>query len=181
MKSDKLSGIIIVTAVTEFFIFVNIAAFLDKGYSISENSISHLGIDSMPYIFNASIIVLGILEIIAAAFLKKSYVAFTILYIIGGIGSIGVGIFNEHYGMIHLFFAFLAFLFPSIVSYFALLKYKNIISMEWAILGSISIIALILFASKVYLGLGNGGMERMILIPLIAWSFQFGAFLYAKN
>ncbi|AAT42953.1 DUF998 domain-containing protein [Picrophilus oshimae] len=181
MNNEKISGLIIVTAVTEFFIFVNIAAFLDKGYSISNNSISHLGIDSMPYIFNASIIVLGILEMAAAFLLRRCSAAFTVLYIMGGIGSIGVGVFNEHFGYIHLSFAVLAFLFPSLLSYFAFLKYKNALSIEWSVLGTISIIALVLFGIKVYLGLGPGGMERMILIPLIAWSFQFGAFLYTKN
>ena len=55
---------------------------------------------------------------------------FTVLLIIAGIGAAGVGVFNEHYGMIHLFFAILAFLSPSILSYFALSKHRNIAGIE---------------------------------------------------
>ena len=165
----------------EFFIFLNIAGFLDKGYSISNNTISHLGIDSLPYIFNIAIIVLGLSEIAASMLLKKYSRAFLILLFTGGIGAMGVGMFNEHFGHIHLLFALLAFLSPSILSFFAMMKNKNILGYEWALMGSISIAALILYISGIYLGLGNGGMERMVMIPELIWVFQFAAVLYVKQ
>ena len=38
------------------------------------------------------------------------------------------------------------------------------------VLGSFSLLALLLFASSIYLGLGNGGMERMIAYPVQLWN-----------
>ena len=178
---EKAGAFFLLLGILEFCIFVNIAAFVDKGYSISNNSISHLGIDSTPYIFNISIIILGICEIISGSFLKSYSKIFTVLLIIGGIGAAGVGIFNEHFGMVHLSFAILAFLSPAILSYFAMGKYRNILGIEWGVMGTIAIIALVLFASGIYLGLGMGGMERMILIPNLIWAFQFSAILYMKK
>ncbi len=178
---EQSGALLLLLGITEFFIFLNIAAFVDKGYSISGNTISHLGIDSTGYIFNISIIFLGIFEIASSIFLYRYSKIFTLLLILGGIGAAGVGIFNENYGGIHLSFAILAFLSPAILSYFALNRYKNILSAGWAVLGSIAIIALVLFGSGIYLGLGRGGMERMILIPDLIFAFQFGTFIYIKT
>ncbi len=180
-NTNKAGSLFLLAGLIEFFIFLNIAAFVDKGYSISNNTISHLGIDGTPYIFNISIIILGIFEIISGLLLYKYSKIFTLLLIIGGIGAAGVGIFNEHFGMLHLAFAILAFLSPSILSYFAMSRFRNMLGYEWAFMGSIAIIALVLFASGNYFGLGDGGMERLILIPNLIWAFQFSAALYNKK
>jgi hypothetical protein len=39
--------------------------------------------------------------------------------------------------------------------------------------------ALILFIGKIDLGLGVGGMERMILYPILMWGAGFGGYLIA--
>jgi len=40
---------------------------------------------------------------------------------------------------------------------------------------------LALFGGEVYLGLGVGGMERMILYPAMLWAIGFGAYLSAEE
>jgi len=46
-----------------------------------------------------------------------------------------------------------------------------------AILGVITLIALILYVGDIYLGLGPGGMERMIVYPALLWAMGFGGHL----
>src|SRR2546422_986569 len=49
------------------------------------------------------------------------------------------------------------------------------------ILGVISLIALGLYISKTYLGLGPGGMERMIVYPIAVWGLAFGGYLFGMS
>jgi hypothetical protein len=41
--------------------------------------------------------------------------------------------------------------------------------------------ALALFAGNTYLGLGAGGMERMIFYPAMIWTLGFGAYLLGEE
>jgi hypothetical membrane protein len=51
------------------------------------------------------------------------------------------------------------------------------------LLGTLSLVALVLFISDIYLGLGRGGMERMIAYPTLLWAVGFGSHLmsYSKE
>ncbi|MGP6220615.1 DUF998 domain-containing protein [Caldiplasma sukawensis] len=187
-KQIKYGALIIFIGILIFYFGVNISEFLQPVYSVSKNSISHLGIASYPYIFNGAIILLGITEIIGSYLLKIYNKYFFIFIMLGGIGSAGVGIFNEHFGFIHLVFAFLAFFFGSAASYIVLRKERNFVSVIYATLGTISIVSLVLFSIGIlakmpsfYLGLGEGGMERMIFIPEVLWSLAFVSALAFKN
>jgi hypothetical membrane protein len=92
----------------------------------------------------------------------------------------GVGIFPETTGAIHLYSSLLVFFMASIATYFILWRLKNIISVFWAILGTVALIALVLYAMGIYLGLGVGGMERLIVYPDILWALGFGGWIVAK-
>jgi hypothetical membrane protein len=48
------------------------------------------------------------------------------------------------------------------------------------ILGLMSLGALVLFITGMDLGLGLGGMERMIAYPLLMWGAGFGGYLIAN-
>lgn len=183
---NKMGAILLFIGIAQFYIFINIAAFVDKGYSISNNTISHLGIVSTGYIFNGSIIALGIFEILGALNFKSYSKLFLIFIALAGIGSIGVGTFNENYGIIHLISALFAFLFASLATYVVLWKDRTLLAAIWALLGSIAIASLILFFLTIQvshsfdLGLGEGGMERLIMIPNIIWALTFAGSKYYK-
>jgi hypothetical membrane protein len=186
-RNNRIGGLLLFLGIGQFLLFLNIAAFVDKGYSISNNTISHLGIDSTAYIFDATIIVLGILEIVSGLFLRGYSLGVTISLILSGIGAAGVGIFDEHFGFIHLTFALFAFLFAAITSFFVLSKKRDLMAIVWAILGAFSLVALILFTLTIKvstsydLGLGVGGIERLILIPNLIWAMAFGGSLYSNR
>ena len=176
----KFSGAVLFFGAMQFLLFVSIAEFVATNFTVSGNTISHLGIDNAPYIFNTTIIILGLSEIIAGYFLRENFSKlFSIFLMIGGIGAMGVGIFNEDFGKIHLLFALLAFVFSSLGTYVIFFKKrKDLMTSVWAMLGTVALIALILYSLSIDLGLGKGGMERMIMYPNIIWAIGFSASLY---
>jgi hypothetical membrane protein len=176
----KISGLVLFAGAAQFFLLVLIAEALYPHYSVANNYISDLGVGSTAYIFNTSIVLLGIAIIISAAFLLKFSKPLRIVLILAGIGAMGVGIFPETTGAIHLYSSLLVFFMASIATYFILWRLKNIISVFWAILGTIALIALVLYATGIYLGLGVGGMERLIVYPDILWALGFGGWIIAK-
>jgi hypothetical protein len=47
------------------------------------------------------------------------------------------------------------------------------------ILGLIELVGFALFVGKIYFGLGVGGMQRMVLYPVLIWLVGFGGYLMA--
>ena len=72
----KISGLVLFAGVAQFFIFVLIAEAIYPNYSVANNYISDLGVGSTAYIFNTSIILLGIAIIISGIFLEKFRISF---------------------------------------------------------------------------------------------------------
>ncbi len=175
MGINKLSvaGLLIFIGVAEFLLLMLIAEALYPGYSISRNYISDLGVGPTAIIFNSSIIVMGLLLIIAAVLIWRLNKVFSVTIALTGIGAMGVGIFPETVHQLHLIFALIAFLFASLSSYPTIKISKGPGKALWPILGTTGLIALILYIMHVYLGLGPGGMERMIVYPNLIWALAF--------
>jgi hypothetical membrane protein len=92
----------------------------------------------------------------------------------------GVGIFTENSEPMHIFASFFVFIFSGLSAIFSskLMKYPfNIIVI---LLGLMSLSVLILFIGNIYFGLGIGGMERMIVYPILIWMIGFGSYLNAS-
>jgi len=49
------------------------------------------------------------------------------------------------------------------------------------LLGIVTLSALALFISEIYLGLGKGGMERMIVYPALLWGVGFSGYSIAAS
>src|SRR5439155_221141 len=49
------------------------------------------------------------------------------------------------------------------------------------VLGVLSLVALGLFIANADLGLGPGGMERMIVWPILVWGTAFGGYLFGSS
>ncbi|MFP3190385.1 MAG: DUF998 domain-containing protein [Thermoproteota archaeon] len=191
----KKAGVALFLGVAQFSVFLIIAESTFPNYSVSGNYISDLGricgrppanpnsciaVQPSSMIFNGSIIFLGILVIIGSYFLLKAKVPkdIPILAIISAIGMIGVGTFPEGSPfMLHTVSSFITFLFIGI---FAIVSYRiqkfpmNVFAI---IAGAATLLALFLYASNIYLGLGMGGMERMVVYPVMVWSLAFAGYL----
>jgi len=58
---------------------------------------------------------------------------------------------------------------------------RSPLSYLFMLLGLIGLLALILLGGNTYLGLGAGGMERMIFYPAMFWALGFGAYMLAEE
>ncbi|WP_069807807.1 DUF998 domain-containing protein [Vulcanisaeta thermophila] len=173
MDRARISGLLIFIGVSEFLLLMLISEVLYPGYSVHTNYISDLGVGPTALIFNSSIVVMGVMLIIASILLARLSKYLMVTLLLTGIGAAGVGIFNEHLHPYHLIFALMAFLFSSISSYTAYPLSKAPGRYLWVVLGTMGLIALALFIMGVYLGLGPGGMERMIVYPNMIWALGF--------
>jgi hypothetical membrane protein len=178
-----IAGSLIFIAATQFALLLITAETRFPGYNVSTNYISDLGIGSSSLIFNSSVFIMGLLILIGSVFLQRAFncKVLTVLLILTSIGTMGVGIFTENSGSVHPIVSLIAFLFGglSAVASFRLLKQP--FSTLAIILGITSLAALTLFAIGEYAGLGAGGMERMILYPILMWGAGFGAYIAGKN
>jgi len=180
-SNGKIAGVLFFIAATQFVFGLIVAEALYPGYSISTNYISDLGIGPSSMIFNTSIFLLGLLSLIGIYFLLRAFhrKVVTILFAIAAVAAMGVGIFTENSESMHMFVSFVVFIFGGLSAIFScrLMKYPfNIIVI---LLGLMSLLALIFFIGNFYLGLGVGGMERMIVYPVLIWMIGFGSFLMA--
>jgi hypothetical membrane protein len=105
-----------------------------------------------------------------------------LLLSLSGIGAIGVGLFNENYiPGVHALFALMAFLFGNLAAVYSFKMVRPLLSFTFVILGLIGLSALALLGSGTYLGLGAGGMERMIFYPAMFWTLGLGGYLLATE
>ena len=156
-----------------------IAEALYPGYSTSENYISDLGVGPSALIFNSSVFLLGVLVVAGSYFIQRAFNSklFFLLLTLTGIGAMGVGLFTEDAGVAHTIFSLITFVFAGLSAMLSYRLLKPPLSYFSIILGALSLLALVLFISGNYLGLGKGGMERMIAYPALLWAIGLGGHL----
>lgn len=102
---------------------------------------------------------------------------------IAGIGTLLVGLFPENTILnFHLLGALLAFLLGNlgIVVLGFTLDIPRTLRLFTLATGYIALIALLLFLTHTYLGIGIGGMERVTAYPQTLWLIVFGIYM-SKN
>lgn len=178
-SNGKVAGALFFIAASQFVLGLIVSEALYPGYSVSENYISDLGVGPSSMIFNSSVFLMGLLLIIGAYFLQRAFnfKALTGLLVMTAIGAMGVGVFTENSGAIHHIVSLIAFLFGGLSTIFSFKLLRKPFSVIAVILGLMSLGALVLYASNSYLGLGPGGMERMIVYPILMWGAGFGGAL----
>lgn len=176
-----LAGLLISAASAQAILAITIAQSLYPGYSVLQ-ALSDLGVGVTAPIFNVSLVILGVLFIASAYYIKKSFgnIYFALLQAVVGIAAAGVGLFPETTGLPHDLFAITAFLIGSIIVMLSSRLVKGQIGYFFIVLGIISLASLLFgLLSKNYLGLGFGGMERLVFYPLVIWGLLFGGYLLA--
>jgi hypothetical membrane protein len=184
LDDRQWAGLFLFAGTTQFAIGMIIAEAVDPTYSVSTNYISDLGVRAGAPIFNSSIIILG------AAILATSWFSFRafkdrilmIVVLLAGVGAIGVGVFTEKApDSLHSIVSFITFLFAALSAIVAFRVLRPPLSYASVLLGVGSLAALGLYISNNYLGLGNGGMERMIVYPVLTWGIAFGGYLLGMS
>jgi hypothetical protein len=106
------------------------------------------------------------------------------LVVVSGLGGILSGLFpaNVNFGL-HVFGALLNFLTASIglLLLGIAVRKRNPRRATWSLaLGAITIVGLVLDSNQIFLGLGSGGMERVIGYPSVVWAIGLGAALLVR-
>lgn len=185
--SDKtLAGALLFIAAAQYTLAILLAQAVYPNYSTSLNYISDLGVWGKPsaIIVDPSAILLSLLALISVYFIHREFKSrvITASIFLGSLGYLVAGIFPENtflvHGtpVIHVIGGFTVFVFWSIA---AIASYKIIrgpFKYFSVILGLVSLVALALYfgARPSYLGIGAGGMERMIIYPQLIWMIAIG-------
>ncbi len=185
MQNDygKIAGFLLSVGGILCFLGIIIAESMYPGYSTSENYISDLGVGPSALVFNTSVFLLGVLLASCAYFIQKTlnFRLLSLLMVMTGIGAMGVGLFTEDAGVMHVVFSLITFVFGGVSTIVSSKLEKPPLSCLSVVLGVISLSALLLFATGNYLGLGKGGMERMIAYPPLLWAVGFGGHVFASS
>jgi hypothetical membrane protein len=201
-RYPKLGPVLYITSVQYFLAQVLVAQEWSPSYSISRDTISDLGNTScgtfnarfvcspLHSVMNASFVILGTAMTIGSlliihqfsesrgATLGLSSIA------ISGIGVIMVGVFPENtISALHGIGAAIPFLVGNagvIILGFSLnlpppLRLYSFLS------GALALFALGCYASSHYLGLGEGGIERVVAYPQTAWLIIIGLYILKRN
>ncbi len=194
LSNAAKAGATIFVGAVQFGIFLIVSEILYSaygtgGYSVASNYVSDLGancpnsgacyIPPSAMLFDASIAILGLLIILGAYFLHRAFrwMPATGLVAIAGIGALGVGLFPETTGIWHSIFSLIVFLFAGLSAIVTARFQKKPLFYFSIILGVGTLVALLLYVGGTYLGLGAGGMERMVVYPVLLWAVGFGGHL----
>lgn len=178
-KNRETAGALLFVGAAQFILAMIIAEAVYPGYSTSGNYISDLGVGQTAAIFNSSVFILG-LTIVAAAYLIHGVSRtrlFPLLLAITGLGAMGVGIFPEPAEVLHYMSSAITFLFAALSAIGGYTFVRKPYSYFSVAMGGITLTAIALFLTENFLGVGPGGMERMIAYPMLLWAVVFGGYL----
>ncbi len=198
-SKEKMAGLLFLVAVTQFVLCLIIAEALYPGYSVSANYISDLGVGPSALFFNTSVFTLGLL-LLAGTYLQRhtpNLKTLNMLLLLMAAGAMGVGIFTKDYTLPHGAAASAVFFFAGLSAITSHKVLPKPLSQASIALGAMTLTALALFSagmitsdsltsttannSTFYLGLGPGGMERMIIYPALMWLAVFAGHLLTKQ
>lgn len=183
LNSKKLVGLLLVFGTLFFVSALWYAESIYPKYDIFQNYISDLGIGNVAFIFNNAIMVFGLGIFVSAFLIFKIFKSriFSILLAFSGIGAFGVGFFPENAGYLHSVFSAITFLCSAFSAIYSSKFISKPFSSFFVQLGILSLIATLLFATENTFGLGIGGMERLIVYPVLIWAFAFGIYLMVSK
>jgi hypothetical membrane protein len=198
-SGGKVAGVVFLVAVTQFVLGLIVAEALYPSYSVSDNYISDLGVGPSSLVFNSSVFLLGLILLIGIYFLRNitDFKTVNLLLVLMAVGAMGAGVFTKDFTIVHGALSSMAFLFAGLSAIASFRVVKMPLSLISIVLGVMALGALALFSwglvtsgsltsniaydSIFFLGLGPGGMERMIVYPALMWLAGFGGYLVAQQ
>jgi hypothetical membrane protein len=178
IENRSLSGALIFVGAAQHLLVIAIAEALHPGYTVATNYLSDLGVGQTALMYNASAVVFGGFVLIGSLVGRRTLgPGLTITLAVTGACAVGAGLFPETTGAPHSIFALVMLSFgavSAILSYRVLRPPLSYVSVG---LGIFALVADVLFFSHHDLGIGPGGMERMIAYPIYVWALGFGGAL----
>jgi hypothetical membrane protein len=188
-RSRQLAGLALFVLAAQFLIVIMAGASIAPNYDDAGGAISDLGvIAATAPLFNASLIVVGVLNILGGYLLyrihRKAW-CFAV-FVVAGIGALGAGVFTLESGGLHGVAALLAFVFFNVeaIAVGTLIRgWMRPISLIAGAIGMV-FVALMLVGDSgnpaAFGPIGHGGTERMIVYPAMIWLLALGGYLMAS-
>ncbi len=199
-KMLKTAGTLALVAAAQWVLLVIIAETQYPNYSIQHNYLSDLGatchrgllltpcvvVSPSSLIWDTTLTLMGLLSLVSAILVygatrKKG---FSILFGIWGLGTLIAGAVPETFLSVHELASYAAFLGGSIAAIAAFWFLKSPLKYLSLVLGLFSFASLIPLTSEGpffrwngIFGLGLGGIERVVVYPIVIWEIAFGAYL----
>ena len=192
-NSKRVAGLLFVVAVVQYVLAVVISEAVYSGYSAGQQMLSELGDWSLAgnnaAIFNGSALLWGIFLIAGAYFIQQIFKnrVFSSLLAISGVGAVVSAVVSLNISFeVHGMFGMVAFVFGAAAAIMSYRFLKSPLCLVSIILGAVTLLATVLFMlgqgdSAFYLGLGVGGVERFVVLPLLLWMLGFGAYLIGDS
>jgi hypothetical membrane protein len=193
----RIAGVLLFAA--GFVIWMGIItaeALYPEVYTTAGNEISDLGSTRPPDpvtlqpsagIFDVTMIVTGAAILVAAWFVHRAFARGWVSVPLGllGLGVLGIGVFPGNVEVIHPLFAMLAFVAGGIAAIAARRVTPQPFRTITVALGTIALGVLAGYALVGDVGafaeLGDGGVERWVAYPTVAWLMAFGGYLTATK
>lgn len=190
LTAPRVSGVALFVLAAQFMTVIMLGASIAPDYDFSTAAISDLGvIAETAWLFNASLIVVGLLNLVAGFVLYRTHGRLWILttYTFAGLGAVGAGTFPLNTGDVHSVFALAAFVFfnvQAIASGALVGGPMRLISRVAGIVGLVFVLLMLAGDGgnvAAFGAIGHGGTERMIVYPVMLWMLAFGGYLMAER
>ena len=195
MNRLNVAGALFFIAGTLILLGIVTAEATYPGYSVSQNYISDLGgatsgaiMQPAGAVLDATLVVGGLLIIGGAYALHRALdkrafpSALPLLIALAGIGSVGVSIFNETFGIIHWLLSGLTFIAGGFAAIAAFNQQKAPLRYFSVILGITALVfAIGPYVTPAVAFLGVGGAERWAVYPIVLWLIGFGGYLMGTS
>ena len=202
MENDRVlrvAGALTFLAAAQWIILITIAEAFYPDYSILNNFLSDFGatcrdtctiVYPSSVIFNSALIVSGLLSLTSAYLILRATGGKRFTFFLGlfGLGTLVAGVFPETVIGAHELGSFVAFVSGGVASILSYRHEKPPLSYISVMLGAVVLAALIpLTFSGPFIrlnndfGLGPGGMERMVVYPIMLWELGLGGYLMSAG
>jgi hypothetical membrane protein len=195
-RNANVAGVLLSLAGAAILLgFITAEALYPGIYTTHTNTVSHLGASEPPNsvvlqpsaaIFDITMLVTGAMILAGAWFAyralrRKAVLVPTALL---GVGTLGVGVFPLTHPAPHTLFAFTAFLGGGIAVVLSSRVTTAPFRYLWMLLGTVALGATVLALDAFrtwapMVELGEGGLERWIVYPIVLWLVAFGSYLMA--
>jgi hypothetical membrane protein len=193
-RDAKIAGLLLSLAGAAILLgFITAEALYPGTYTTHTNTVSHLGASEPPNsvvlqpsaaIFSITMLVTGAMIVAGAAYAYRALRRKAVLIptTLLGIGALGVGAFPLTHPAPHTLFAFTAFLAGGIAVVLSARLTEAPFRYLWMALGTVALGATVLAVDAFrswwpMAELGEGGLERWIVYPVVLWLVAFGSYL----